>query len=96
MRRSGYQAVDPVFLLAVGTVAMVEGRIRITVLEERNAHALPSDCALQSLLENLPFPCADHLPWVDARHSKLYREPDSPAHGKTTAHGEYSSSTRRK
>jgi hypothetical protein len=48
-----------------------------------------------SLPENLSFPCADLLPWIDARHKILCREPASPAHGKqmltaylTVAHGE--------
>jgi hypothetical protein len=50
----------------------------------------------QSLPENMPFPCAEPSPWVDARHTYLYRELAPSAHGKTTAHGEQTTSTRRK
>jgi hypothetical protein len=49
-----------------------------------------------SLSENLTFPCADPLSWVDARHKNLCCEPASSAHGKINVHGVFKCSTRRK
>jgi hypothetical protein len=52
-----------------------------------------SDAALS---ENLAFPCADSLPWIDARHRNLCREQAIPAHDKTKVHDVSHISTRRK
>jgi hypothetical protein len=58
-------------------------------------HAMRIVVSIMSTLpESLAFPCATPVPWVDARHRKLCREPDGPAHGKYEAHGKYKRDTR--
>jgi hypothetical protein len=64
--------------------------------DEANEDGDDPDDGQNALPENMPFPCAEPSPWVDARHTNLYRELDSSAHGKTTALGEQTTSTRRK